>query len=481
VTYKAFGANVLIAFALGSMVVSDWSYGGTLLESPQEAAATLKSLTLEPNGMEVKAVIAADGMLEHRVYLLEDPPQVVLDIINVLNPLGVQRPRQPHALLERVRAQELPMSAYLPRERKKTFGRFIFELKQPAQYWIRVEPGNLILGLFPRDQEPTLQTTANGGSSSAEPREEAPVPNLPSEHEEDTPVEPGLESTKTTQTRSGAASDYRIEPEDVDPAVFFGSGASDREQYLIGPEDVLDVNVFELDQLNRTVRVLADGNINLPLIGLINVQGLTSTQVSERVAGKLQNRYVQNPQVNVLVKEFKSRQVSLLGAVARPATYPLAGRRNLLQLIADAGGLSSNAGGVLYVFRQLPDGESARLSIPLNELLIEGNPRWNIWLAAGDIISIPPEEAISVSILGAVRNPGNYKLPVGDGASLLRAIAIAGGLNDRASKRGVQVKRRADTGEETIMKVDFGKILSGEAPDVILQEGDVIVVKESFF
>jgi polysaccharide export outer membrane protein len=480
VTYKTIGATVLLAFALDSLVISAWSHGGVPLESPQEAAATLKSLTLEPQGMEVKAVIAAEGMLEHRVYLLEDPPQVVLDIMNVLNPLGVQQPRQPHPLLEKVRAQELPMSAYQPREREKTFGRFIFELKQPAQYWIRVEPGNLILGLFPRDQEPTLQTTVNDGAASAEPKE-APVPELPTEHEEDTPAEPSVEGPRTTRTRSGTASDYRIEPEDVDPAVFFGSGASDREQYLIGPEDVLEVNVFELDQLNRTVRVLADGNINLPLIGLINVQGLTSTQVAERVAGKLQNRYVQNPQVNVLVKEFKSRQVSLLGAVAKPATYPLAGRRNLLQLIADAGGLSSNAGGVLYVFRQLPDGESARLSIPLNELLIEGNPRWNIWLAAGDIVSIPPEEAISVSILGAVRSPGNYKLPVGDGASLLRAIALAGGLNDRASKSGIQVKRRGDTGDEKIMKIDFGKILSGEAPDVILQEGDVIVVKESFF
>lgn len=479
-TCKAFSATVFLAFALGS-IVSERARGGVVLESPQEAAATLKSLTLETYGMEVKAVIAADGMLEHRVYLLEEPPQVVLDIMNVLNPLGVQQPRQPHPLLEKVRAQELPMSAYLPREREKTFGRFIFELKQPAQYWIRVEPGNLILGLFPRDQEPTLQTAVNDGAITAEPRQRAPVPELPAERGDDTPREPTVEDSRTARTRSGSASDYRIEPEDVDPAVFFGSGASDREQYLIGPEDVLEVNVFELDQLNRTVRVLADGNINLPLVGLINVQGLTSTQVAEHVAAKLRNRYVQNPQVNVLVIEFKSRQVSLLGAVAKPATYPLAGRRNLLQLIADAGGLSSNAGGVLYVFRQLPDGESARLSIPLNELLIEGNPRWNIWLAAGDIVSVPPEEAISVAILGAVRSPGNYKLPVGDGASLLRAIALAGGLNDRASKSGIQVKRRVDTGEEKIMKVDFGKILSGEAPDIILQEGDVIVVKESFF
>ena len=127
------------------------------------------------------------------------------------------------------------------------------------------------------------------------------------------------------------------------------------------------------------------------------------------------------------------------------------------------------------------DGRSARLTVPLSELLIKGNPQWNIWLLSGDIISIPPEEAISVSILGAVRSPGIYKLPVGEGASLLRAIALAGGLNDRASKRGIQIKRGRGLGEESVMKVDLGKILSGERPDVILEEGDVIIVKESFF
>jgi protein involved in polysaccharide export with SLBB domain len=117
----------------------------------------------------------------------------------------------------------------------------------------------------------------------------------------------------------------------------------------------------------------------------------------------------------------------------------------------------------------------------LSDLLIKGDPKWNIWLLSGDIVSIPPEEAITVSVLGAVRSPGIYKLPVGEGASLLRAIALAGGLNDRASKSGIQIKRGTNLGKESITKVDLGKILSGEEPDVFLEEGDVIIVKESFF
>ena len=96
-------------------------------------------------------------------------------------------------------------------------------------------------------------------------------------------------------------------------------------------------------------------------------------------------------------------------------------------------------------------------------------------------MSVPPEAAVSVSVLGAVSSPGVYKLPVGDGASVLNAVARAGGLSDRASKGGVQIKRRNASGEEKVVKVDLGDILSGKDPDFVLQEGDVIVVKESFF
>jgi polysaccharide export outer membrane protein len=432
------------------------------LEQPAEA---LKALKLEFEGNEARAVIQADGKLEHRVYLLEDPPQLVLDILYVRNPLKAREPDSPHSLLERVRCQELPMSAYVEGEQEKTFGRLIFDLKHRAQYWIRVEPGSITVGLFPREGE-AIAVDDDGNDVEIEPDETAT--------EE---PEPDPESNPET----GNTSEYRIEPEDVDPDVFFGPALANLEQYPLGPEDVVEIRVFELEQLHRTVRVQADGNIELPLIGLIRVQGLTTMQVAERVAGKLGNRYVQNPQVSVLITEFNSRKVSLLGSVAKPATYPLAGRRNLLQLLADAGGLSADAGGVLYVFRPLPDGRSARLTVPLNELLIKGDPRWNIWINSGDIISVPPEKAISVSVLGAVRNPGIYKLPVGEGSSLLRAIAQAGGLNDRASKSGIQIKRSGDDGTETILKVDLGKILAGDKPDVVLQEGDVIVVKESFF
>jgi len=274
-----------------------------------------------------------------------------------------------------------------------------------------------------------------------------------------------------------------IQPEDIPASLFFELSPLTSEDYRLGPEDVIEVRVFELDQLNRKVRVSGDGRITLPLVGSLRAAGLTGEEVSAAVALRLRDRYVQNPQVSIFIVEFNSQKISLLGAVQSPSTYPIVGQKRLLQVLAEAGSLAADAGKTLYVFRQTPDGRSARLTVPLNELLLQGDPRWNIVLIPGDVVTVPPEEAIAVSVLGAVNSPGVHKLPVGDEATLLKAIALAGGLNERASKKGVQIKRRVRDGDgsKAIIKVNLGDILSGKKPDLILVEGDVVVVNESFF
>jgi len=416
-----------------------------------KAAELLEALELRRTEGGVRAIIRADGAMEHRVYVQDEPLRLVLDILNVRNPLLDQEPQDSDPVLKRVVSQELPMNAYVQGEYDKTFARIIFDLKAPVDYRIQAEERQLTVDLTDKSRAAV-----------------EPAPESPAATEEKNPED--LKSTNLS-----------IEPADIDPNLFFDPEGPSSDEYRLGPEDVLQVRVFELDQLNRTVRVSGDGSMDLPLIGSIPVRGLTPEEVAFQVAERLRNRFVQNPQVSVFVEEFHSQNVSLLGAVKSPATYPLVGRRNLLQILADAGGLSSDAGNLLFVFRQSEDGRGARLSVPLNELLIQGDPRWNIWLRAGDIVSVPPEAAVSVSILGAVRSPGVYKLPVGDGASVLNAVARAGGLDDRASKSGIQIKRRDSSGEETLLKVDLGDILSGKKPDFLLQEGDVVVVKESFF
>jgi len=430
------------------------------------------------------AVVEANGLIDHRIYVLEDSHEVVLDILNVRNSLDGLRPMKPHPFLRHVLSDEASMTAYDPKAKGKTFARLTFELKQAAWHSLNVEPGRLELGLHPKGEG---ETTAPGTTAAAspEPEEESkPEPELAQQREPETEpeVRPELEPEPEDLGADGTAFSAAnwIEPADVSPDVFFGTKPSGSTQYQVGPEDMLEVRVFELEQLNRTVRVEADGAIRLPLIGSVNVAGMTAPEAAQAIAAKLRGEFVDDPQVTVLITEYQSRRVSLLGAVAKPGTYPLLGQRDLLELLASAEGLGTGPGSVLFVFRKLPDGRSARLSVPLHELLVLGDPRWNIRLEPGDVVSVPPEDAVSISVVGAVKSPGVYKLPAGRGATLLRAITLAGGLGPRASKN-VQVKRQSASGEDTVVKVNLGDIMSGKKPDFVLKEGDVVIVNQSFF
>ncbi len=431
----------------------------------QARATKLLALKLLPQETGFLAILQADGPMEHRVVQEQKPEQrLVLDVLGVSNPLRHYYPEN-HPFLERILMYEYP-----PATNPSGTGplaRIVFELKGDIAYTVEAQASELHVLFSPGTPSaaPAAATAPTGTAAPAvNDNGDDVVPESPPE------VYDPLVPPKVA-----------IEPADVPVSFFFHASTGTADDYKLGPEDVIEVRVFELDQLNRTLRVSGDGKIELPLVGSIEVSGLTPNKVAGQIADRLRDRYVQNPQVSIFITEFKSQKVSLLGAVATPASYPLSGQRRLLQVLAEAGSLGPEAGNTLYVFRQTEDGRSARLTVPLNELLLQGDPRWNVLLRPGDVISVPPEQAIAVTVLGAVNSPGVHKLPVGDGATLLKAIALAGGLNERASKKGIQIKRSANDGTETVIKADLGDILSGKKPDVILREGDVVVVRESFF
>jgi len=427
----------------------------------QARATKLLALKLLPQEAGFLAIVQADGPMEHRVVEEQNPGErLVLDVLGVSNPLRHYYPEN-HPFLERILMYEYPPETN-PRQ-TGPLARIVFELKADVGY--RIE-----------SQASELHVLFSEGDPQAAPAEPT------------APAEPAVDDNGDVVTEAPAEvydplvpPKVAIEPPDVPVSFFFHASTANADDYRLGPEDVIEVRVFELDQLNRTLRVSGDGKIELPLVGSIEVSGLTPNKVAAQIADRLRDRYVQNPQVSIFITEFKSQKISLLGAVANPASYPLSGQRRLLQLLAEAGSLGPEAGNTLYVFRQTEDGRSARLTVPLSELLLQGDPRWNVLLRPGDVISVPPEQAIAVTVLGAVNSPGVHKLPVGNGATLLKAVALAGGLNERASKKGVQIKRSESDGSETVIKANLGDILSGKKPDVVLKEGDVVVVRESFF
>jgi polysaccharide export outer membrane protein len=146
----------------------------------------------------------------------------------------------------------------------------------------------------------------------------------------------------------GTATDVRIPSGSVNQRI--GNPAD----YKIGPQDLLEISVFQVADLSKTVRVNTSGDISLPLVGVVHAGGLSVQEVEASIARKLTDSYLQNPQVSVFVKEFSSQRVTLEGSIAKPGIYPLTGETTLLQTVAMAGGLGEMADptGIL-VFRMI--------------------------------------------------------------------------------------------------------------------------------
>ena len=251
--------------------------------------------------------------------------------------------------------------------------------------------------------------------------------------------------------------------------------------YRIGPGDLLELRVFQVEELSQTVRVSEDGSITLPLLGRVMVEGLTQEGVVQKLAGLLQAKYVKNPQVTIFIKEYKNQQVAVIGAVEKAGNYELVGRKNLLQIISMAGGFSETFGNEAFILREGSDGQTSTISIDLKDLLVNGNQTLNIPIEPNDIINVPVDKEIRVFVMGRVTRPGAVKAKLSEGITLFQAIADAGGLAEGAKEGSITITRKDKAGKEQKIKVNLKDIIKGRKKDIKLQEGDVVFVPESFW
>ena len=267
-------------------------------------------------------------------------------------------------------------------------------------------------------------------------------------------------------------------------AVLYGaSGTAWAQQgaYRIGPRDLIEVRVFEVPELNVQRRVSEDGAINLPLIGDISIAGQTEAEVAQNLKSLLESKYVQHASVDFKILEFRSRPIAVIGAVKQPGNLGFSGRLTLLEAITAAGGLAESHGNVLYILRRADNGLSDQIAIDVDDLLVRADPRVNIPLFANDLLNVPSAVDVTIYCLGEVAHPGALSFKSTERITLLAAISRAGGLTDRAAKK-ILVKRVATANSPaTEIEADWKRILAGKAPDVELRQGDIIVVKESFF
>ncbi len=260
------------------------------------------------------------------------------------------------------------------------------------------------------------------------------------------------------------------------------TGQEASNEYRIGAKDLLEITALNVQEINKlVVRVSEDGRITLPLLGEVTVDNLTRAEVEKKLGSLLGEKWVQTPQVTVFIQEYRSKRVSVLGAVERPGPVELLGRQTILSVISQAGGLTRDAGGEIIVIRQLPEGESQSLHISIDELFFKGDAKLNIPLEPNDIINIPVDKLVSVYVFGQVKNPGALQVKKSSLPTLLQAIAQAGGFGERASRTAIKIRRKDAAGKELEFTVNAKNILKGKIKDVPLLENDTVYVPESLF
>lgn len=250
--------------------------------------------------------------------------------------------------------------------------------------------------------------------------------------------------------------------------------------YRIGPRDQVRIEVFEVDALNGDFRVNEDGTIRLPLVGNVIAEGLTEQELATRVKELLETQLLQRASVSVEVTEFRSRPISVLGAVTSPGNLNYPGRLTLLEALTLAGGLSGSQGETVQILRRAANGLTDQVTISLDELMVRAEPAVNIPIFANDLINVPPAQEVTVYLLGEVAGPGAITFKSNERITLLAAIAHAGGLTERASNK-IRIQRRGAGGEVEEKVIRYQRLIAGEVPDPELQPGDVVIVKESFF
>jgi polysaccharide biosynthesis/export protein len=277
------------------------------------------------------------------------------------------------------------------------------------------------------------------------------------------------------QKGEGATPAVRVVPADEEAAESAGSDAP------VGPEDLLEISVFEIPDLTRTVRVSEKGAISLPLLGEILVAGMTPTSLEGKLRELLASKYLEDPQVSVFVREHGSKKVSVLGAVGKPGVYEMLGTRTLLQVLSEAGGLAKEVGSDLYILRTKPGGGRDRMSVDVAALLAGQDPSLNVIIQPGDIVTVPVDRLIFVYVDGAVKTPGRLEEVASRPITLGQAIAKAGGATERANLKAIQVLRKGKDGERITLTANLTRIRKGKEPDHVLQDGDVVVIPETFF
>jgi polysaccharide export outer membrane protein len=263
-----------------------------------------------------------------------------------------------------------------------------------------------------------------------------------------------------------------------------------RPDYVLGPNDQFVVRAPQAEEINdRSFRIDGDGFIMVPLFGRIHAGGLSVQGLEAEVTTRLRE-YIRDPQVTIIITQFRNEPVFLVGAFRNPGIYPLEAR-TLVQMLAAAGGLQANAGRRIKITRKAEYGtiplvnavEDPKKKVSTVEIALESlsesiSPTEDISLRPYDIITVIHSELVYVT--GEVGKSGGLDLGDRNSIPITQALSLAGGFTPAANRSKVRILRPvADTNELTAIEVDVKSIFEGKGLDFALQPNDVLFVPRS--
>jgi len=259
--------------------------------------------------------------------------------------------------------------------------------------------------------------------------------------------------------------------------------SSDLPLEKIGNDDLVGITVYDAPELTRAVRVGSDGDIRLPMLRQhIKAAGLYPAELEAAITKALiDGQVLVDPIVTVTVVEYRSRPITIAGAVRDPMTIQATGTVTLLDAISRAGGLTENAGAEILVSRppSATNDKSVALveRIPVHGLLSGEDPSLNLHLQGGEDIRVP--EAGRVFVLGKVKRPGSFLITDGNQSSVMKAVALSEGLDSFPSHKAYIYRVEGGAAGRSEIPIELKSIMDRKSPDVPLMANDILYIPDA--
>ncbi len=250
----------------------------------------------------------------------------------------------------------------------------------------------------------------------------------------------------------------------------FGSGAAGP----IGAGDLVEMSVFDTPELSGKLRVSNTGDVILPLVGTLHLQGLKAGDAQNLIRQKLiDGGFLKDPQVMVFISEYATQNVSIVGEVHKPGIYPAFGTHRLLDYLSLAEGLTPLAGTAIVITHSGHPDQPQRVKMTAGAA---PQPENNPEILPGDTIFV--ERTGIIYVVGDVARPGGFPMDHDGQLTILQAVALAQGTNDTAAKGSARLIRTTPQGRQEL-PINLKKILTAKATDLAMQDNDILFVPSS--